>query len=679
MAALVVGDRAQETCTTTGTGTLSLLGAVTQFQSFAAVGISTGNTTSYRTQFTVADQSGANWETSIGVYTTSGSTLTRATVLSSSNGGALVNFGAGTKFVFMDYSATMAVSGGGGGTYPTVQPTLNLDFANTKQLDPRITFVRNSTATYYDGQTTAMAEQNLLKYSQDFSNAAWQVASSGGGVTGIKTNNFAVAPDGTTTAARVQLDVSAGSVGAQSQVYQNYDCPSGVVLCSSSWIKTNDASTKTIMGFSATLSTPATITVTGTWQQLSALKTSAGATNNFQILLVNGTTSTTADLLVWGTQVEQRSSATAYTPTTTAAITNYIPQLMTAPAGVARFDCDPITRNSLGLLIEESRTNLLTYSSDFSNAVWIKSTSTLYYNYVIAPDGTQTATLLGPTVSVCPFHAATWVSGTSYTYSIFVKPVTGTTIGFRMNSMDSVGDQQWTFNSTTGVITKNSGIATATSTVTNIGNSWYRLSFTSTANQSATGYVSVESGTGFAVWGAQLEAGSFATSYIPTVASTVTRAADQANMTGTNFSSWYNQAQGSFCINADRSAIQDSSGAGGYGRILGNNGSTNSFLEYSPNTTVLNMSASSGVSFTIPVLNTTANVLNTIAMTYSSSGVSASANGSTAQTNTTRMNSADRLVIFGSGLNTYNSSGHIRKLSYYPVALSSSNLVALTS
>ena len=91
------------------------------------------------------------------------------------------------------------------------------------------------------------------------------------------------------------------------------------------------------------------------------------------------------------------------------------------------------------------------------------------------------------------------------------------------------------------------------------------------------------------------------------------------------------------------------------------------------------MSASSGVSFTIPVLNTTANVLNTMAMTYSSSGVSASANGSTAQTNTTRMNIADRLAIFGSGNTTYSSSGHIRKLSYYPVALSSSNLVALTS
>lgn len=95
--ALVLKDRVKETTTTTGTGTITLAGASTGYQSFSAVG--NGNTTYY----TIADQTGANWEVGIGTYTASGTTLSRDTVLSSSNGGALVNFGAGTKDVFVTY------------------------------------------------------------------------------------------------------------------------------------------------------------------------------------------------------------------------------------------------------------------------------------------------------------------------------------------------------------------------------------------------------------------------------------------------------------------------------------------------------------------------------------------------------------------------------------------------
>ena len=98
--AFVIADRVQETTTTTGTGTLTLAGAVTGFQSFAAVG--NGNTTFY----TIADQSGSNWEVGVGTYTSSGTTLSRDTVLSSSNSGSLVNFSAGTKNVFVTLPAS---------------------------------------------------------------------------------------------------------------------------------------------------------------------------------------------------------------------------------------------------------------------------------------------------------------------------------------------------------------------------------------------------------------------------------------------------------------------------------------------------------------------------------------------------------------------------------------------
>lgn len=101
---LVLADRVQETTTTTGTGSVTLAGAVLGFQSFAVIG--NGNTTFY----TIADQGGANWEVGIGTYSTTGPTLARTTVLSSSNGGSLVNFTAGTKTVFVTYPSEQSVN-----------------------------------------------------------------------------------------------------------------------------------------------------------------------------------------------------------------------------------------------------------------------------------------------------------------------------------------------------------------------------------------------------------------------------------------------------------------------------------------------------------------------------------------------------------------------------------------
>jgi len=102
----IVRDRVKETSTTTGTGTITLAGASTGFQSFSAVG--NGNTTFY----CIAAQTGTEWEVGIGTYTSSGTTLSRDTVLSSSNSGSLVNFSAGTKDVFVTYPASKSATNG---------------------------------------------------------------------------------------------------------------------------------------------------------------------------------------------------------------------------------------------------------------------------------------------------------------------------------------------------------------------------------------------------------------------------------------------------------------------------------------------------------------------------------------------------------------------------------------
>lgn len=106
----VLKDRVKETSTTTGTGTFTLAGAATGFQSFSVIG--NGNSTFY----CIVDSAAGAWEVGIGTYTSSGTTLSRDTVLSSSAGGTTkVSFGTGSKDVFVTYPAEYAASSTGGG------------------------------------------------------------------------------------------------------------------------------------------------------------------------------------------------------------------------------------------------------------------------------------------------------------------------------------------------------------------------------------------------------------------------------------------------------------------------------------------------------------------------------------------------------------------------------------
>jgi hypothetical protein len=177
--ALIVKDRVQEISTTVGTGTLTLGGATLGFQSFAAIG--NGNTTYYA----ISDPVTGDWEVGIGTYTSSGTTLSRDTVLSSSNSGSLVSFAAGTKNVFCTYPSERAVYLDSAGSYPvqnvfdtltadtatlvngTVShiPAVGTDIANKAYVDTTSTGLTihepvvaastsNLTATYADGGTT---------------------------------------------------------------------------------------------------------------------------------------------------------------------------------------------------------------------------------------------------------------------------------------------------------------------------------------------------------------------------------------------------------------------------------------------------------------------------------------------------------------------------------------------
>jgi hypothetical protein len=262
--------------------------------------------------------------------------------------------------------------------------------------------------------------------------------------------------------------------------------------------------------------------------------------------------SNSGDVYAWGAQLEQSSTVGEYIPTTST--------INSAP----RFDHKPITGESLGLLVEESRTNNVLQSEDFATT-WTLNNINVSTNSVVAPDGTATADTIAPptdglTITRFLRQNPALTTQQAYTLSVFVKAGTATTNGIGLYVSDSTATNNFRsnfnlFNLTTSPA--GSGWATPTATIVPYPNGWYRCilsGVTSTAHTSlrANIYLSffgnvADTYGSIHIWGAQLEAGAFPTSYIPTTSSTVTRAADVASISdgpsGSNFSSWYNQAE----------------------------------------------------------------------------------------------------------------------------------------
>ena len=230
--------------------------------------------------------------------------------------------------------------------------------------------------------------------------------------------------------------------------------------------------------------------------------------------------------------------------------------IQSAATNVARFDHSPVTEESLGLLVEEARTNLVTYSQEFDNAAWSKiNGATVTANTATAPDGTLTADSIIPTVTSSSYivQSPSVTSGTVYNVSWYVKA--GALLSVRVGIGNAFGDTSMVVNLSTGQVTTAPSGAYSYSAI-NAGNGWWRIGFTKASSGTGVGGVycaplgTANGADGIYAWGAQLEAGYFSTSYIPTTTATVTRAADVVQITGTNFSSWYNQSEGTLAVEA---------------------------------------------------------------------------------------------------------------------------------
>jgi hypothetical protein len=587
--------------------------------------------------------------------------------------------------------------------YPSTRPSLNLDFANTKTLDPRITFTRASTATCYDGKKIAKAEENLLVYSQTF--GVWAGSAS------TVTDNAEVAPDATMTAAHVvptstlsrhykysspvtsavannltitgSIYVKAGaynycfvqltnnSVGGGSRITRSINLTTGAVggfTADSNVVNQGVVVTSAGNGwFRVALTMTSTVTGSGGANVIiSPMPTDGTTYTNGGDFLPSFATDGVSGAYFWGAQLEIRSAAAGYIPTTSQPITNYIPVLQTAAANTPRFDHNPTTGESLGLLIEEQRTNLLLRSQEFDDANWQKANSVVISNQVVAPDGTLSADLVTIGANdvnsyILQAKSLTYLAGASYTISVYIKSAIRVLI----------------FGGATPA-------GTDTYSAVDVGNGWYRQSVTRVFTNAGSGatvqhLLTPLQGMGttpFAVWGAQLEAGSFPTSYIPTTTAQVTRAADAAYLPTAG---WCRFDEGTlfadFIQNLPTTSMNtDASYFGAYQSASLINGqdmgwtlyASNIFLTRNPTNTAPTLVAINGVT--------------KIALAVDSLGKYGVKNGGTVQTVLGAFNFSGNPAYFAlSGANGTRHNHHFKRLAFYPRRLSNSVIQALTT
>jgi hypothetical protein len=559
-----------------------------------------------------------------------------------------------------------------------------LDFTNPV-LDPRITFSRGTNATLVDSTgKIAYAPANLLLQSQTIATAPWSGDTSGGSIP-TATNDAGIAPDGTNTATRLQINRGAGIYSRWQQT--GAAGPTGFYL-SSVWMRTTSGTGTANVGLRND-ATGVNCVVTGTWQRFSVINATAINFSNIQILSFTSIpgTDVSADILVWGAQSEPVTYQTTPGPyVATTASPYYGP----------RFDYDPVTLAPRGLLIEEARTNILTYSAEFDNAAWVKQNATVTANATASPDGTTNAdTVVSNTTSgrhTIDNTVAGAAAGATYTVSIYVKKGTQ-----RYCIFGDAGDSLWrliTFDFDTQTITGTTNVTSSSATAA--GNGWFRLIVTATravignyqifvgfsnasTNTLPPTYVGSTSDT-FYAYGSQLEAGAFATSYIPTVASTVSRSADVATMTGTNFSSWYNQAAGTFVMDGD--TAKPTTLVATAQILSASDGTVNNNHRVRFITAGIDAVTSVGgvTQVDMTEVGYAVNVPSRVAYGYLLNDYGFTVNGGTVQTDTSATVPTVNSLQLGSDPTGFGQiNGHIRAIAYYNTRLPNTQLQTLTA
>lgn len=509
------------------------------------------------------------------------------------------------------------------------------------------------------------APNNLLTYSNDFTNAAWSK--------GTATVSSGVSdPFGGTSATTITATAGFGFV-------QQIKATAAATTLNTVWLRRRTGTGPVYL--SKPDNTATAVTLTGSWQQFYI--TGAPLTGSSYLTVSIQTNGDAID--IYGATASAVTYETAPRPgdqviTTTAAY--YGP----------RFDYDPSTLAAKGLLIEESRANLVTYSADFGTSYTLGgllafgSGSTL--NAAVAPDGVALADLITEDTTN-GFHRiykliSPTTANTAYSYSLYAKQASGSRLLFI--NLTAGSDTLYAYvNLSSGLVTNSGATGTgslSSATVDSVGNGYYRIKIVGIVSTTATGFYTqlvlsnVNTGSsmpsyvgdgvsGVYLWGAQLEAGSFATSYIPTVAASVTRVADNVKWTSAAFSSYWSGSQGTIVAQVNRPINV-------YGqRFLSvYDGSNNRFIDLNfsggSGTQVDNFSNNTGGGTLLLTTGITAGLAR-VAFGYALNNFGGSVNGSNVASDTSISLTVTPIAFalggYTAGSNTLN--GHIQSFAYY--------------
>jgi hypothetical protein len=396
-----------------------------------------------------------------------------------------------------------------------------------------LSVTRATTATRVNSAgLVELVPYNLFTYSQDFSNAAWTKDANRGS---FATN--ATAPDGTTTAQTLTAGTDnygyfyrslSTSVG-NSYAFSFYAKKGSSNFA---WFEMTGSSPSyvnlTTLAVSAASGVTATATNVGNdWVRIVGVASASATSHSFAIggsnasgnqIFTSGNT-----VIFWGAQLVEGSTAKDYQKTETR-------------LNIPRLDYSNGTCPSL--LVEPQRTNYFPYSQNIANWYEPDDGVTLTSNTIdtVSPDGTNNAskiTIVGGNQR--SYQITNSVSGTG-TFSAYVKAGTSSTLTLYTSSASVLIG----YNLSTLAVTQTIG----TGTITSVGNGWYRITATNTlgANEVLQVLYTGNANETIYIWGFQVEAGSYATSYIPTTSASVTRNADVISKTG--ISSLIGQTEG---------------------------------------------------------------------------------------------------------------------------------------
>jgi hypothetical protein len=592
------------------------------------------------------------------------------------------------------------------------------------------TVTRAADVASITGSNFGVTRTNLLVRSEEFDNASWDP------VSGTVTPNAETSPANTLTADKL----IAANGGPQGQLAQGVTITSGATVTGSVYAKaggfdrfelvllasnnTTPYGRSTFNPNTGVITTAASTANGGTnassavqalsngWYRFSVTVTYPAVTSAGMRLLVTNSDAANGDgvkgVFLWGAQLEVGSAVTPYIQspsvfTSRASSGTYVGGnglIQTATTNEARYDHDPISLISKGLLLEEARTNLLLRSEEFDNASWNSSAGarTITPNSVAAPDGLLTADTVAADGTTAPHFVSQslTLSAVPYAYSVFAKAGTNNFLQLRL--FNAFGGMWANFNLATGVVGTvgvTSGAA-PTSSIQAYPNGWYRCTmvFTPTATTSSVSAYIVDSAsaagsetnslsTTLYLWGAQLEAGAFPTSYIPTTTATVTRAADISTSVATSVfeSSFYNQTEGT--VFTDCSITYTVPGSlfplvSSLNDGTSNNRIENGFLT----STLAGYEVVASGSAQVGVYPSAVSVLaRRLATNYQLNNFAACVNGKSISTDTTGIVPTVSQLRIGDragGASTNVLNGTIRRLTYWPTRLGNEVLQRIT-